>query len=402
MNPNRLRPNKTIDDTHFRKMGFTSLNATKNGEQTLADRFKVDPNNYQIFSRQAGYRTDKITGKLESQTLSINETLGLMVGRTAELISKLTGKDGHTAADHVIYLDKSARPVSWLVDEFWDDFTNARKPESTYLAIDRVYWLKAVGIDIDSHQYFINASGEKQLARGSDFWKEFDALPKERQQEYLARIRALYIEGGIANENVAEIMNTPTVLDKKNLVIVDEVSRSGTTQEIAVGLLKRAIPELNSVRGVVFWQDQFKITDAKKGEIQMGNAPVWYPHDLNDWRGRGVKDINPAFYENQYKKNPNNKTRAEKFGSIVLGEPLLDRNDEPGQPSWKLREEIERMRDDYDSGHILPTLFNGINEDIADVMIDRLEGLGVEFVPPEQAKGNQNALSNLLAERDKR
>ena len=145
-----------------------------------------------------------------------------------------------------------------------------------------------------------------------------------------------------------------------------------------------------------------EITDAKKGEIQMGNAPVWYPHDLSDWRGRGVKDINPAFYENQYKKNPNNKTRAEKFGSIVLGEPLLDRNDEPGQPSWKLREEIERMRDDYDSGHILPTLFNGINEDIADVMIDRLEGLGVEFVPPEQAKGNQNALSNLLAERDKR
>ena len=402
MNPNKQWRGETVGSDLLKNRGLTSMDATKTGEGSLSNRFRVSPEDYQIFSQQAGFRTDKITGELKSQTLNINETLGSMVGCTAKLIGELTGGDGQVAADHVIYLDKSARPVSWLVDEFWDDFTDAKKPETTYLAIDRNYWFHNVGLETDSRQYLVDASGEKRLARGSDFWEKFDALPKEEQRDYLARIRALYIEGGIANENINEILSTPTVLNGKNLVIVDEVARSGATQSIAVGLLKKAIPELNSVRSVVFWRDQPKVLDGKDGEIQMGNAPVWYPHDPNDWRGRGVKDINPAFYENQYKLNPNNKTRAERFGSIVLGEPLLNKEDEPGQLSWRLREEIERMRDDYDDGHILPTIFTDIREDIRDVMIERLEGYGVEFVPPEQAKWNPNAYIKLAAERDKR
>ena len=98
----------------------------KSGKE-IVPNFTVDPKNYPIFSRQAGNRED-FDKKIKSRTLSINETLGLMAGRTAETVAMLSGDvPGVPKADHVIYLDKSARPVSWLVNEFWEDFTNEEK-----------------------------------------------------------------------------------------------------------------------------------------------------------------------------------------------------------------------------------------------------------------------------------
>ena len=44
---------------------------------------------------------------------------------TALLISKIDeflSRDKKEAVDHVVYLDKSARPVSWLVNMFWSEF----------------------------------------------------------------------------------------------------------------------------------------------------------------------------------------------------------------------------------------------------------------------------------------
>ena len=64
-----------------------------------------------------------------------------------------------------------------------------------------------------------------ELATYTDFIHNIANL-KER---HLAEIRALYIEGGIETEDVKTVMQSPTILDGKNVLIVDEVSRTGST-----------------------------------------------------------------------------------------------------------------------------------------------------------------------------
>lgn len=367
---------------------------------SIKERFVINPAEYPIFSQQGGVRDNEITGTKEERQLSIEETLGIMVGDTAKTIATITGEDkSKPAADHVIYLDKSARPVSWMVDDFWNDFTDKPKPEESFLAIDRRQWFPKVGIKLEPHEQIRDSDGKLRPATGSDFWREWEKLPPERQKDYLARIRALYIDGGIEEEDPDKIMSTPTRLDGKNLLIIDEVSRTGSTLDIAKGLLKLAIPDLESVEGHVFWKDT-STEHNNTGETQMGKAPVWYPDDPSDWRGRGVKDINPEYYRKQYEENPNNITRAEMYGSFVLGEPLRNKEDEPGQLSWKLREEMKKIHQDYQDGHILPDIPSGSGE-VGERIVAKMEGLGVEFMPEEQAKGNPNARQSLIRYRNR-
>lgn len=367
---------------------------------SIKERFIIDPAEYPIFAKQGGVRDNEITGVKEERQLSIEETLGIMVGDTAKTIATITGEDkSKPAADHVIYLDKSARPVSWMVEDFWNDFTDKPKPEESFLAIDRRQWFPKVGIELEPHEQIRDGDGKLRPATGSDFWREWKELPPERQKDYLARIRALYIDGGIEEEDPDKIMSIPTRLDGKNLLIIDEVSRSGSTLDIAKGLLKLAIPDLKSVEGHVFWRDTSTEYN-ETGETQMGKAPVWYPDNRNDWRGRGVKDINPEYYRKQYEMNPTNITRAEMYGSFVLGEPLRNKEDEPGQLSWKLREEMRKMHQDYQDGHILPDIPSESGE-VGERIIAKMEELGVEFIPEEQAKGNPNARQNLIRYRNR-
>lgn len=410
MNTEKLSPSQTVDASSDAMKSAPEFNpenakklrqqyAEKKEQQTLRERFSVNPDDYPIFKRQEGRRYDKLLREDRERRLNIDETLGLMVGATASTIVAINGEDhDNPPSDHVIYLDKSARPVSWLVDEFWNDFSDRKQPEESFLAIDRRYWFKMVGLDINKNEYITDQSGERRVATSTDFWRGFKALPDDRQNDFLARIRSLYIEGGIEKEDPETIMATPTKLDGKNLMIIDEVSRSGATLDIAVGLLRRAIPKLKNVGRHVFWSDNSKQTDS--GETQMGMTPVWYPHDHSDWRGRGVKDINPEYYRVQYDNNPNNKTRAEYYGSIVLGEPLLRKEDEPGQLSWKLKDEMIKMHQDYTDGHILPN-FPEYDTKVFDKMYDKLSDLGVEFVPDPDSKRNPNSYNNLADYRNR-
>lgn len=401
----------SIEDSEFEENGIPSFNPERaqrlkdeveGSQKPLSERFNIDPDEYPIFSQQAGNRENEDTGVMENRTLNINETLGLMVGQTAKAIAVITGeKKGIPRADHVIYLDKSARPVSWLVDEFWPDFTDALKPETTYLAIDRRPWFERVGISLVGHEEIKEPNGDMRPANGRDFWEHFEKIPEDQKKDWLARIRGLYIKDGITSEDPDEIMNTPTILDNKNLLIVDEVSRSGATLDIATGLMKRAIPELGSVNGYVFWDDNFSVTDAG---IQMGSTPVWYPQDPTDWRGRGVRDIDPSWYENRYQENHSNRALAERYGAFVLGIPLTDKKEEPGELSWKLRAEMIKMHDDYEDGRILPSLplvDNNIG-DVADRVMERLEDMGVKFLPSDQALKSPDSYLSLMKQRNKK
>ena len=361
-------------------------------------RFHVDEAEFPIFARQA-VSVPIGNGKSRKEELPIDETLGRMVGATAETIEAILGeRDTKTPrAEHVIYLDKSARPVSWLVDEFWQDFTAEPRPEKTFLAIDRRNWLKPPYTDekADSREYVTEASGEKKLARAEDFHVE--RVPTE----LLAGIHGLYVEGGIpADATPEEVMEMPTVLDGKNVMIIDEVSRSGATLGIAQKLIGAAIPKVQSVTGHVFWRaGSFQLDN---GESQMASAPVWYPEDADDASGRGVMDINELYYKNLYLQEPSQQNLALMKGAFVLGEPLLKPEEERGQKSLRLRGEVRRMREEYEAGHILPTIANNPDSEVTERMLEKLEECGVELVQSDPKKKNPRAYQVLLEQRAKK
>ncbi|MBR5389100.1 hypothetical protein IK146_00875 [Candidatus Saccharibacteria bacterium] len=363
-------------------------------DEPVETRFHVDREDFPMFSRQ-GVKFP-VGNKIGSRELPIDETLGKMVGATAETIEAILGErdDKTPRADHVIYLDKSARPVSWLVDEFWEEFTDEERPQKTFLAIDRRQWLKPpyTGEKIEGHEYIAEASGAKKVAGLSDF--HIERVPID----ILAGIHGLYVEGGIPEgATPEEIMEMPTVLDDKNVTIVDEVSRSGATLGIARQLITAAIPKTKSVNGHVFWRSgSFKVGE----ETQMASTPVWYPEDSSDTTGRGVKDINELYYKTLYLAEKTNQNRALMQGAFVLGEPLMEPEKEKGQKSLRLRAEIERMHEEYRAGHILPTITNNPFSSVSERMFQKLKSYGVELVAVEPGKKNPRAYQSLIDKRD--
>ena len=365
-------------------------------DEPVETRFHVDREDFPIFSRQS--KLVPRGGELVSEELSIDETLGRMVGSTAETIETILGESDKKTprADHVIYLDKSARPVSWIVDEFWKEFTDEEKPSKTFLAIDRRKWLKPPysGAKIDGHEYIEEASGDKKVASLSDFHVERIPI------ELLAGIHGLYVEGGVPEgATPEEIMEMPTILDDKNVTIIDEVSRSGATLGIARQLIATAIPKTKSVNGHVFWRAG---SIQVGGESQMDSSPVWYPADSSDTTGRGVKDINELYYKTLYLHEQTNQNRALMQGAFVLGEPLLEPEKERGQRSLKLRTEIERMYEEYKAGHILPNMTSNPESSVSDRLFEKFESYGVEFVPEVPGKKNPRSYQELCRQRAKK
>lgn len=338
-----------------------------------ADRFRVNPEDYPIFAQQS--ELDSHWGNNTAHTWNIDRTLSTYVTNTASLIATMDGTSteyskNHEVAppDHVIYLDKSARPVSWLVNTLWDAFSDAARPDHSYLCIDRLNWFRASGIPVDQNGYFQDPSDVYRRAAFSDF--QIDNL----QPDTFAKIRALYLPDGITTEDPDTIMHTPSSLDGKNILIVDEVGNSGATLEIAKALLQRAIPEANDVRGCYFWKPGVKANQAGT-ETQLLSAPVWYNDNIGT--GRGIGDINPQFYAQRYAEYPNAKTRAQNYGSIFLGHPI-DLATEKDGTSRELMREIQQLHTDLDHGHILVCPPDNYTDDRLDALIDTQ---GLRFAP---------------------
>lgn len=297
----------------------------------LLEKYRHEPDEYPVLMEQ----THKVLKdrSIVNERININENLIHYVQDTALLISEIDGslsEDRKEAVDHVVYLDKSARPVSWLVNMFWTEFAvkdaqgkTVKRPAHTYVNIDRSPWFRKVGINVsdDGRQ---KENGE--LATYNDFINHAGNLT----QRHLAEVRALFIKGGIEDEDVGHIMESPTILDGKRVLIVDEVSRTGSTLNIAVHIFKLAFPEAAEIRSSYFWHP----TEAplKVGhENVLTSLPVWY--DPNTFTGRGIGGLDRKYYRQRYEhylelssKNQNvdiKKLRMQAFSASVFSAPLL-------------------------------------------------------------------------------
>lgn len=325
------------------------------------ERFRVNPDDYPIFCQQSAI--DEHWGNNSAHRWNIDRTLSTFVTNTAELIATIDGTSDEyernnklPQPDFLIYLDKSARPVSWLVNTFWDDFSKVKRPPHSYLNVDRIDWFHAAGVNVDAEGDIIRPSGAREQATSADF--NPDNLPHDT----FAKIRALFLPDGIESENPEVIMNTPSVLDGKNILIIDEVGKSGSTLTIAQKLIERACPEIGSVRGAYFWHPGYK-ADPSGTKRQMLSVPVWY--DANTPTGRGVGDVNERFYTERYNLIPNNKTRAQSYGAKILSAPIdLGIEDQITKfSSRELMREITKMHQDFQNDRILMSFPQNYSDD---------------------------------------
>lgn len=179
------------------------------------------------------------------------------VQRTDVLIAKLDGTVGRP--DFVIYLDKSARPVSWLVRELWErlaahDGSGAPRPRPQSL--------------------FVNIDG--QLI-------DRDTKKPRGTPESIADLRALFsIEA--PPEGLA-VMAAPSYLDGKRVLIVDEIRVSGTTLRKAREYLSAAFPDATFTTHA--WMDE-RCDRADGGVAPPMNDVRWYERG-ND-RNRAVRE----------------------------------------------------------------------------------------------------------------
>lgn len=150
---------------------------------------------------------------------------------TDELIRRLEGntEDG-AKPDVVVYLDKSARPVSWMVNELWD--TLAREPGTQY--DENV-------IPEKPKTAFINVDSERQYTRDD-----------------VANLRALFTREVIPSGEDAS--GKETYFDDKRILVVDEEGVSHATSNKAIAFLKLAFPETESIDKFV-WLDQGPVSN---------------------------------------------------------------------------------------------------------------------------------------------
>ncbi len=170
------------------------------------------------------------------------------VQRTDALIAQMDGTARRP--DFVIYLDKSARPVAWLVRSLWNS-------------------LAAVG---DSNQtvsrpvtLFVNIDGQL-IDRTTN-------TPRDTP-ESLADLRSVFVDG--TPPGGLQVMQTPSFLDDKEVLIVDEIQVSGTTLRKAYDYLRAAFPTTRF--STYAWMDE-----------RVGRPDGGVPPPLNDvrWYERG-------------------------------------------------------------------------------------------------------------------
>jgi len=234
--------------------------------------------------------------KLRMDYLRTTDGLIQKITRGAEVTNPATGETERTPFSTVIFLDKSARPVSHFVRELWPLFAKdihsgevPPLPTFRFLNIDRRQWIDRIdpnwsgAIDPDRidtsfvrslRSIFLSPEAKRQIAETDPDNKDIDTMPAS--------------------------------LDNQAILVVDETHYSGDTLRVATGLLGRAFPTAH-VDGA-YWMRE-KVGGHNRN-------PRWYDDSNN--MGRGV---NQRYSEIKKLANAQEKTLYQKIGSFFLSAP---------------------------------------------------------------------------------
>ncbi|MBA3757987.1 hypothetical protein H0X09_03975 [Candidatus Saccharibacteria bacterium] len=297
--------------------------------------------NYDIESSVTPENENKNENKYE--VLTTPELRAEYLRLTDGLICQMVDK----GTDVAIFLDKSARPVAWMVNELWDVLAPSRdlsgeplkKPEIKFLNIDREQWGAILGRSEDE-------------VGGINV----DNLPPKRLEE----LRDLYapIKGHSDKED-------QSLLSGKNVMVVDEVRVSGDTAEMAHKILAKAFPDAKHI-SKAYWMDGGVKGNDRTGVRTNTQLPVWYSDRETTGRLVGNRDTS--------RSGASNSSR-QRTGKYWLSAPFR----EPDLKGRQLKREVYQLAEDL-RNHKLLYMPSGSWEPIepVDDRIERINGIGIE------------------------
>lgn len=248
--------------------------------------------------------------------------------------------------DTMVFLDKSARPVAWLMKSLWPtlgikDFDadgqpiRAAMPAIKFINFDREQWAPAMGRSEGRDGNGITLDGVHP--------DTVDSLTG------LFAIRAVDRDEYISSDE-------KTLFDDKNVLIVDEVSASGDTLTMAQALLGRAFTNAHSIQGM-HWMSPDKTYDKKSGGVRNADLPVWYSADTPYGRIVGDRDLYKSGQSSSMRQR-----RGAQFLSYRL--PKLDAQ------GRRLRAEMAQLGRDVADGK-MPVLLDATYRPNDDVFVDQ-------------------------------
>lgn len=266
------------------------------------------------------YKTDK---QLRMEYITLTDKLIETIQEGTVRKNPETGKMESQPFDNIIFLDKSARPVSWLVRELWDklafdeDGEKTPMPAMNFLNIDREQWIGQVDEE---------GTGVVDVSHLSP--------------SIIRSLRSIFVMPNQKSDRLTEeIDEADATIDGKNVLIVDEVRSTGRTMNIAKKLLQRAFPTTHF--DSAYWmggQTGMLVRSSARGKSYIyGNAdlPVWYRDDLETGRGVGNRQVDHL---------PVETTRTQRLGRWFLSRRFS--NVDPS--SVQLRKEIKQLAEHPD------------------------------------------------------
>lgn len=277
---------------------------------------------------------------------------------TDELIREMAQQQTDTA----IFLDKSARPVAWMVHTFWDqlaprteDGSIPKEPEIKFVNIDREQWGAVIG-------------------RSESGALNVDNIPAERIDE----LREVFAPVAGADKNDGD--ESDSLFDGKRVIVIDEVRSSGDTLAMSTAIMNRAFPGAEEFRGT-YWMGRPAKLDPRSGGRVNPELPIWYSDRVST--GRGVADRDAS-------KSRNSNSGRQRAGRYWLSTTFRQGRDEDG---LQLRREIEHMSEDLAAHRLLYKPAPGWDRETVAKRIERLDGiLAPEYVQLRRESRNDAEL----------
>lgn len=172
---------------------------------------------------------------------------------------------------HLLFLDKSGRPVAWLVRALWPVL--ARYP-GTVFGEGRVPPMPVCHFaNIDREQWWNQTGGSET----GDI--DVNRVPLAT----IAGLRAAFLTRELAPVPPATIMAATSFLDDCDVLVIDEVSVSGDTLTIARGLVHRAFPaEHGTSVQATHWMTPGMKVNPRSGQREPDDMVIWYT-DSTEW-----------------------------------------------------------------------------------------------------------------------
>lgn len=290
---------------------------------------------------ELGTQEERLERHLDYRILNDPDLRERYVYNTERLIARIIAHE----SDEVVFLDKSARPVAWMVRSLWpllgidDNGQHLPQPNMRFVNIDREQWQSIVGRSEDK-----------------DVGIDLNRIHPDTIDDLRGLFAKENIEAGTHTDEEAD-----TLFDGKHVVIVDEVSASGDTLRMAEGMFEKAFPDA-SFEGQYWMTPRTKTT--RGGVRANADLPVWYKD--YDMHGRLVADRN-------IKASEVSDSMRQRRGAHFLS-TRFPYADEEGR---QLRQEAQQLAEEVSAGLIPVTPSSERSFEAQDAIMEDINGLSI-------------------------